>query len=135
MAFDDSSVAPEFEQLKALRSRLLQLHKALLDAEKDAYEQTHGPVRNRGEYFQLVVGHEWFSWLRPMSQFIVEMDEVLMAKEPQPVEAAQQLLQDARVLIKTSETGQILNQRYEALVQLDPHITPLYQQTTALLNP
>jgi hypothetical protein len=47
-----------------------------MDAEKDLYEAVHGPIPNKGEYLRLVLNHEQFSWLRPISQFIVQIDEV-----------------------------------------------------------
>ncbi len=67
------------EQLKALRDRLLQLHKTLLDSDRAAYERAYGPVASSGEWLQLVLGHEHFAWLRPFSGLIVRIDEWLAA--------------------------------------------------------
>ena len=69
------------EQLKALRDRLLQLHKTLLDADRAAYERAYGPVGSSGEWLQLVLGHEHFVWLRPFSGLIVRIDEWLASDE------------------------------------------------------
>jgi hypothetical protein len=69
------------DQLKAARRQLLRLHKALLDAEKITYEIAHGPIASNMEYFGLVLEHEWFQWLRPISGLIVEIDEAIGNKK------------------------------------------------------
>lgn len=106
-----------------------------MEAEKSDYERIHGPIKNRGEYFQLVVSHEWFSWLRPISQFIAHMDEVLMSKQEQPPEAFPTLLQEAQTLLYDSDTGAALRQRYPTAIELDPNIALLHAQIEALIKP
>jgi hypothetical protein len=71
-----------FQRLREVRAALLRLHKVLLNSERDVYEQLHGRIQSNGQFFQLVLEDEWFSWLRPFSQFIVQIDEALSAKEP-----------------------------------------------------
>jgi hypothetical protein len=68
-------------QLKTLRDRLLSLHKTLLDADRAAYERSYGPVGSSGEWLQLVLGHEYFAWLRPFSGLIVRVDEWLASDD------------------------------------------------------
>lgn len=69
------------EQLKALRDRLMRLHKTLLDSDRAAYERAYGRVESSGEWLQLVLGHEHFTWLRPFSGLIVRIDEWLASDE------------------------------------------------------
>ncbi len=69
------------DQLKQARIQLLRLHKALLDAEKNTYEITHGPIVSNMEFFNLVLNHEWFQWLRPISGLIAEVDEAIGNKK------------------------------------------------------
>lgn len=69
------------EQLKALRDRLMRLHKTLLDSDRAAYERAYGRVESSGEWLQLVLGHEHFAWLRPFSGLIVRIDEWLASDE------------------------------------------------------
>src|SRR5688572_990394 len=87
------------QRLKDLRHGLLRLHKLLLDAEHDAYEQVHGQV-SKGELLQLLLNHEWFAWLRPMSKLIVQIDEMFDSDEPVTQAAANDLLNKARKLLK-----------------------------------
>lgn len=123
-----------FQRLRELRPILLKLHKALLEAERESYEQANGRIRTKGEYFQLVIGHEWFSWLRPISKFIVQIDEVLMSKQPQPPEKAEELLQEARDLLQTSATGTALRERYHVAVQHDPSIAAMHAKVSELIE-
>lgn len=69
------------EQLATLRNHLLRLHKTLLDSERAAYERAYGKVESSGEWLQLVLGHEHFNWLRPLSGLIVRIDGWLAARE------------------------------------------------------
>src|SRR5215210_5475930 len=93
------------QQLANLRRALLRLHKALLDAERADYERVYGQVTG-GELLQLVINHEQFAWLRPLSELIVRIDEMLDAVEPATADAAESLLAGARSLLKPSEEGE-----------------------------
>lgn len=88
-----SSLDSAFQRLRDTRALLLRLHKALLDSERIVYEQFHGRIPSSGEFFRLVIEHEWFSWLRPMSQLIVQIDDVLSPKEPMTLGQAEELLE------------------------------------------
>src|SRR4028119_2344723 len=103
-----------FQRLREVRAALLRLHKALLHSERDVYEQLHGRIRSKGEFFQLVLQDEWFSWLRPFSQFIVEIDEALSAKEPITLDRANELLDEVRSLVSPAEEGTNREQRYRS---------------------
>lgn len=134
MTASNSSSDIAFQRLQELRPLLLKLHKALLEAERESYEQKNGQIQSKGAYFQLVIGHEWFNWLRPISQFIVQIDEVLMSKQPQPPEKAEALLQEARSLLETSATGMALRERYQVAVQHDPAIAAMYAKVSELIE-
>jgi hypothetical protein len=73
-------------RLREVRDRLLDLHKALLDAERARFEREHGRVGSSGQWLQLVLGHEQFAWLRPFSGLIVRIDEWLASDAPPPDE-------------------------------------------------
>lgn len=65
------------QRLNDLRTRLLQLHKLLLDEERSAYEATYGPVASGPELLRLVLDHEHFAWLRTLSAMIAAIDAAL----------------------------------------------------------
>ncbi len=122
-----------FQRLREVRAALLRLHKALLHSERDVYEQFHGRIRSKGEFFQLVLEDEWFSWLRPFSQFIVQIDEALSAKEPITVDRANELLDEARSLVSPCEQGTTREQRYYQAIQRDPDIALMHAEVSRLL--
>ena len=133
MSSSDSSLEATLQQLRELRSVLLRLHKALLESERVVYEQFHGRIQSKGEFFRLVIDHEWFSWLRPISQFIVQIDEVLSSKEPVPLNKASALLDQARELIQPAQEGTSLQKRYYRALQRDPDIALMHAEVSKLL--
>lgn len=86
-------------RLRLVRDRLLRLHKLLLDAERAAYERAYGPVASSGEWLRLVLAHEHFTWLRPMSGLIVRIDEWIARADATMTEAAG-LIEEADALTR-----------------------------------
>ncbi|MEO5956194.1 MAG: hypothetical protein ABIR36_10970 [Nitrospiraceae bacterium] len=62
-----SGLDAERSHVDQLRLALLHLHKALLDDERVSYERVYGRIASNGEFLQLLLGHAWFAWLRPLS--------------------------------------------------------------------
>src|SRR6266852_2397650 len=56
-------------KLDKLRHALLQLHKALLDAQRIRYERENGRIESRGELLALVLEDASFEWLRTLVRF------------------------------------------------------------------
>jgi hypothetical protein len=122
-----------FQRLREARLALLRFHKALLDSERASYEQVHGRIQSNGDFFRLVIDHEWFSWLRPMSQFIAQVDEAFAAKEPMTLSQARELLTQARTLLKPSAEGTIAEQRYYQAIQRDADIAFMHAEISKML--
>ena len=133
MSSTNSSPNAVRHHLQQVRSAFLRLHKALLDSERMLYEQFYGRIPSSGEFFRLVIGHEWFNWLRPMSQFIASVDETLSTKEPVTLERANELLEEARRINYLSEDGTPEQQRYYYAIQRDPNIAIMYVEVGELL--
>jgi hypothetical protein len=97
------AISPAMEQhLRALRTALLTLHRVLLDGERITYEQVRGRVPNSGELLQLVIHHEQFAWLHPLSELIVQINEILRTDEPIASDDVEALIDRIRQLITTS---------------------------------
>lgn len=128
-----TSTDPIRQNLQNLRNALLRLHKTLLDFERLQYEQVHGRIPTSSEFFQLVIGHEQFLWLRPLSQFIVQMDEAMSSKEPITLEQANELRTTAGELIQPSETGTLQEERYFRAIGRDPDVALRYADVSDLL--
>ena len=120
------------QRLRDLRSSLLYLHKLLLDYESAAYEQAYGRV-SKGMLFQLVLNHERFAWLRPISKLIVEIDEMLSSDEPAAQAEADALMKKVRELLKPSETGEGFEKKYFDALQRDPGVILTHAQVSKLL--
>ena len=81
-----------------------------------------------------MLSDEQFSWLRPISQLIVQIDEVLMAKQPQPLERAPELLNQARHLLYDTEIGQAFQARTQVVAQRDPEMAAMAQRMDELMH-
>lgn len=121
------------KRMRELRLGLLRLHKALLDAERADYERVHGQV-NGGELLQLAINHEQFAWLRPVSELIVRIDELLDADEPATPDDAESLLAEARALLKPLEAGDGFGQKYFSAIQREPDVVLAHREVTRLLS-
>ena len=109
-------------QLEEVRRALLVLHKALVDSERITYEQTVGAIQSPSHFLKLLMGDPWFAWLQPLSQLIVALDESLDGKEaltPAGIEAA---VNQTRVLVAPSESGDGFPRHYFDALQRDPDV-------------
>jgi hypothetical protein len=121
------------DQLKQVRTAFLRLHKALLDSERGQYERVYGRIPSPGEFLRLVMGDEWFNWLRPMSQYIVQIDEILATKEPVSSEQFDELMNIAQRLTQRDDRGTLAEQRYFQAIERDPDVAFLHATVTELL--
>src|SRR5436305_12798131 len=77
------------ERLRGVSRALLRLHKALLDDERAQFERVRGRIESSGKFLQLVLHDEWFSYLRPFSALVVQIDELLDAMKETNEEASE----------------------------------------------
>src|SRR6188472_3832679 len=103
------------QQLPDVRSALLELHKALIEAERVSYEEAVGPIRSPNHFLELLTGDPYFAWLHPLSQLVVAIDEALDGKEPLTAEKAESLVDEARRQIVVSESVEGSPKRYVEL--------------------
>src|SRR5438552_12856270 len=71
-----SGVTNRFDstQLTALRHALLELHQALIEHERRAYEKVNGR-QSGADFLQLLAYDPAYRWLSPLSAVIVALDE------------------------------------------------------------
>ena len=122
-------------KLKEVRTALLHVHKTLLEHEREGYEKQHGKISNSYEYLNLVMNDPWFAWLRQLSELIVEMDELLAAKETPRDATAVALIQQATILLTPSETGSEFQRKYFAAMQQSPEVVLAHSEFAGLLGP
>ncbi len=115
-------MAAPAERLQALRSRLLRLHKALVESERVQYEKVIGKIQSPNHFLQLLTNDPWFAWLSPLSQLIVSIDEALDAREPLTTPRAEALLKESARLLTASENGSGFARHYYEALQRDPNV-------------
>ena len=120
-------------RVATVRHGLLELHKALLDAERGTYEGIHGKV-TAGKMLQLAFEDPQFAWLRSLSELIVRIDELAENKEAADSEF-DNLLTTVRVLL-TPAAGEptTFARAYDAALQRDPHIVVLHGRVMRALR-
>jgi hypothetical protein len=71
--------------LGAVREAMDAVHKQMLDASRADFELLNGPIAGPGQFLELLMGHPFFAWLRPMSGLMAEIDEAM--DEPETLDA------------------------------------------------
>jgi hypothetical protein len=96
------------EGLRELSRRLMRLHRLLLDRERDAYEDRHGPIAP-GQVLNLVLYDPHFAWLRTLSALMAQIDEVVDAGEPLVRDDAEAAFREAyRVVMAHAAVSEVL---------------------------
>ncbi|HLO00194.1 MAG TPA: hypothetical protein VK208_17175 [Pyrinomonadaceae bacterium] len=123
------------EQLTKVRTALLRQHKTLLDFEREGYERERGKIGNSYQFLQLVMSDPWFGWLRQLSELIVEMDELLAAKETPNEATAVALIRQATILLTPSESGTEFQKMYFTAMQQSPEVVLGHSDFANVLGP
>src|SRR5947207_2606098 len=63
--------------LLEVASALREVHRALVEATRAAYERDVGPAGGPGQMLRLLTEDPYFAWLHPMSELIVDLDSLL----------------------------------------------------------
>jgi hypothetical protein len=122
-------------QLVSVRTVLLRLHKTLLDFEREGYERDRGTIGNSYQFLQLVMNDPWFAWLRQLSELIVEMDELLAAKDAPSENAGVALIRQAGMLLTPAASGSEFQRKYFAAMQQSPEVVLAHSEFAAVLGP
>lgn len=109
-------------RLTDLRTRLLALHKALLDDAKVAYELDRGRVASVGVLLQLVINDPWFAWLHQLSEIVVRIDEMTAVDATATDADARALFEQVDRLLVPSESGDTFARRYDEAMQRQPAV-------------
>ena len=123
------------QQLLNVRQVLLRLHKTLLEFERQAYERAHGRISNSYQFLQLVMSDPWFAWLRQLSELIVEMDELLAAREGAGESTALALMEQSTILLTPAESGSEFQRKYSSAIQQSPEVVVAHSEFARVLGP
>ncbi len=126
--------SPLREALTNARHGLLSLHKALIVAEQLTFERIYGRVDSTGQLLQLVMNDPWFTWLHPLSNMVVRIDELLDADEELTVDDVAHLMTEIRALIRPSELGDGFERSYYEALQRAPDVVIAHCEMKKLLT-
>ena len=119
--------------LSDLRQALLRLHKILLDWERSGYERIHGRQSSQ-DLLQALLNDPQFAWLRPMSQLIVRIDELLGDKTPPMRNDVEAVVTQVRSLTTANQNGSTYERRYDMALQEIPDAVFAHRDLLALLK-
>lgn len=122
------------QRLTELREALLRLHKSLMESERIGYEQTFGKIASPYQFLHLLTTDPWFAWLRPVSQLIATMDEMLDAKEPLTVAGVNALVGQAKALLVATTDGEGFSRHYDEALQRDPDAVFAHAEAARLIR-
>lgn len=108
-----------------LRTALLDLHRAIVLIEREDHERKTGSS-NATEFLRLLVEDEAWSWLRPLSALIVQIDEGTDSEEA--------LAAEARKLLRPDPAGAPFQQRYAWLLDRSPDVAYAHGQVMKALK-
>jgi hypothetical protein len=120
--------------LAELREALLRLHKTLIESERAGYEKIFGRIASPLQFLQLLTNDPWFAWLRPVSQLVAAMDEMLDAKEPLTVAGVKALTGQAKSLLVVTPGGDGFSGHYDEALQRDPEVVFAHAEVARLMR-
>ena len=116
-----------------LRHALLQLHKALLDAQRIRYERENGRVESRGELLELVLQDASFEWLRVLSALIARLDELAEVDDKDVSGEMRGVIDKLRTLVRF-EGNSGFTGPYREIVEAVPDALVAHVQLSRLLG-
>jgi hypothetical protein len=125
---------PLRQALTDVRHGLLGLHKALIVAEQLTFERIYGRVDSTGQLLQLVMNDPWFTWLHPLSNVVVRIDEMLDEDCNLSMEDVAQILTEVRGMIRPSELGDGFERSYYEALQRAPDVVMAHCEMKKLLT-
>ena len=125
---------PLRQTLISVRHGLLGLHKSLIVAEQLTFERIYGRIDSTGQLLQLVMNDPWFTWLHPLSNLVVRIDELLDDETSLNVEDVAVLLTEVRGLIRPSELGDGFERSYYEALQRAPEVVMAHGEMKKLLS-
>jgi len=118
--------------LRDVRRHLLDLHRALVDAERQDYERSRGRLSD-GEFLDALIKDPAFAWLSALTTLIVRLDE-LLEEEPVPSASSADCVAHIRKLLKPDASGPDFQQRYAELLQRSPEVVVAHGKTMRALQ-
>jgi len=115
--------------LGEVRLRLLDLHKALVEAARREYERVHGR-QSEPAFLEVLVKDRDFAWLGALTALIARLDEALEEGDP----LQEDWIEQVRRLLTPGMAGGDFNRKYEQLTQQLPEIVVAHGEVVRALR-
>jgi hypothetical protein len=117
-----------------VHQKLLSLFSALIVAERLTYERIHGRVDSTDRLTQLVLSDPWFTWLCPLLDLLLRIDQLLDddAFEITP-EIVAHLVAEVCALTRPSIDGDGFERAYYEALNRAPEVVLAHFQVTRVL--
>ena len=117
-----------------VHQRLMSLYSALIMAERLTYERIHGRVDSSDTLIQLVLSDPWFTWLCPLLDLLLRIDQLLDddAFEMTP-EIVAHLVAEVYALTRPSIEGDGFERAYYEALNRAPEVVLAHFQVTRVL--
>ena len=122
----------ERRRLNDLSARLLLLHGVLLERERAAYESRHGAL-TPPELLRLLLGDDYFAWLRSLSQLIARIDEAVDSDTPELDSVAGAFVRETSDLVRSGGSDAFAT-KYAAALQESPDVVMAHAEVVKLLG-
>lgn len=119
--------------LVELRQALLPLHRTLLEWERAAYERIHGRT-GAAELLKIIMADPQFAWLRPLSELIARIDELIDTEAPDTLVDINGVVTQAKALTAPDEEGTPYARRYHAALQEVPDVVFAHRRVAEVLK-
>jgi hypothetical protein len=106
------------DQLNTLRSKLIVLHKALIDSERVEYEKSFGTLETPQQFLKVLIN-----------------DPMLESEEAIPAQEVKTLMERARTLLEVSEEGDDSRRSYFEALQREPDVILAHAEVMKVVNP
>ena len=117
-----------------VHQKLLSLYSALIAAERLTYERVHGRISSPDELLQLVLNDPWFTWLYPMLDLLLRIEQLLDDDAFDiTLENIEHLMAEVRTLTHPSIEGDGFERAYYEALQRTPDVLLAHFQVTRVL--
>ncbi|HXN16253.1 MAG TPA: hypothetical protein VN878_07730 [Usitatibacter sp.] len=120
--------------LEALRHALLDLHKALVEAQRARYEREHGRIETSARMLQLLLEDPEFEWLRALSALIAQLDEWMESNDPAREEEGAIMVATLRSLVQPAGPNASFSAPYWEFVEAVPDVLVAHVKLRRLLG-
>jgi len=117
-----------------VHQKLLSLYSALIIAEQLTYERIHGRVGSTDELIQLVLNDSWFTWLCPVLDLLLRIDQLLVDDAFDITHKnVEHLVAEVRTLTRPSIEGDGFERAYYEALNRAPEVVLAHFQVTRVL--